>query len=91
MFQSNMTVKGQVTVPRDVRRKLGLRPGEPVQFVENREGETVIRAVQTDQEALRKARREDAERRLADVRAMNLKLDMSVDEYMALIREPVPL
>ncbi len=29
-----MTVKGQVTIPVEVRRKLGLRPGDDVAFVE---------------------------------------------------------
>jgi AbrB family looped-hinge helix DNA binding protein len=91
MLKSNMTIKGQVTVPRDVRRRLGLRPGQPVQFVENSHGETVICAAPVDDVAARKARREDAERRIAAVRAMKLKLDMPIDEFMAMIREPVPL
>ena len=41
-FQSRMTSKGQVTVPIEVRRKLGLRRGDRVEFRE-RGGETVIR------------------------------------------------
>jgi AbrB family looped-hinge helix DNA binding protein len=40
---SNMTVKGQVTIPKDVRDALGLRPGEPVEFDRNDAGEVVIR------------------------------------------------
>jgi antitoxin PrlF len=39
--QSRMTSKGQVTVPVDIRRKLGLRQGDKVEFRE-RGGETVI-------------------------------------------------
>jgi AbrB family looped-hinge helix DNA binding protein len=31
---SRVTVKGQVTVPQRVREKLGLRPGDEVDFVE---------------------------------------------------------
>ena len=44
MKQSNLTVKGQVTIPRDVRVALGLKPGEPVEFFWNERGEAVIRA-----------------------------------------------
>ncbi|TZG29085.1 AbrB/MazE/SpoVT family DNA-binding domain-containing protein [Sphingomonas montanisoli] len=41
--QSNLTIKGQVTIPKDVRDALGLRPGEPVEFDWNAAGEAVIR------------------------------------------------
>lgn len=41
--QSNLTVKGQVTIPKDVRDALGLKPGEPVEFGWNAAGEVVIR------------------------------------------------
>ena len=40
-FQSRMTSKGQVTVPVEVRRKLGLKQGDKVEFRESA-GETVI-------------------------------------------------
>ena len=41
-LQSRMTSKGQVTVPVDVRRRLGLKSGDKVEFRE-RGGETIIR------------------------------------------------
>jgi antitoxin PrlF len=41
--QSNMTVKGQVTIPKDVRDALGLKPGDAVEFDWNEAGEAVIR------------------------------------------------
>lgn len=44
MKQSNLTIKGQVTIPKDVRDALGLKPGEPVEFDWNERGEAVIRA-----------------------------------------------
>lgn len=61
MKQSNLTVKGQVTIPKDVRDALGLKPGEPVEFDWNDRGEAVIRA----------GRRSDADlgMRLARIRA----------------------
>jgi AbrB family looped-hinge helix DNA binding protein len=40
--QSNLTIKGQVTIPKDVRDALGLKPGEPVEF-DMRGDEAVIR------------------------------------------------
>lgn len=47
---SNMTVKGQVTIPKDVRDALGLKPGEPVEFDWNAAGEAVIRKPASDHE-----------------------------------------
>jgi AbrB family looped-hinge helix DNA binding protein len=41
VFQSRVTSKGQITVPIDIRRKLGLRRGDKVEFRE-RGAETVI-------------------------------------------------
>jgi antitoxin PrlF len=48
--QSNLTVKGQVTIPKDVRDALGLKPGEPVEFDWNAAGEAVIRKPVGDSE-----------------------------------------
>jgi AbrB family looped-hinge helix DNA binding protein len=46
-FQSKITSKGQVTVPVEIRRKLGLKRGDRVEFREHG-GETVIaRAAET--------------------------------------------
>ena len=33
MSEAKMTTKGQITVPKDVRLKLGLRPGDRVRFI----------------------------------------------------------
>jgi len=33
MRNSAMTTKGQVTIPRDIRRQLGLKPGDKVSFM----------------------------------------------------------
>lgn len=46
--QSRITKKGQVTVPVEIRRKLGLKSGDRVEFRE-RGGETIIaRAIETE-------------------------------------------
>ena len=34
METSRMTVKGQVTIPKSLRERFGLRPGDEVEFVE---------------------------------------------------------
>ena len=38
MAIATLTTKGQITIPVDVRRQLGLRPGSRVDFVHVREG-----------------------------------------------------
>lgn len=43
MTTATMTSKGQVTIPAAIRKKLRLRAGSKIDFVENRDGETVIR------------------------------------------------
>lgn len=40
---TDLTSKGQVTIPKDVRDALGLRPGEPVEIELRGEGEAVTR------------------------------------------------
>ncbi len=38
MPKTKVTTKGQVTIPKDVRERLGLRPGDEIEFVEDRSG-----------------------------------------------------
>ena len=40
---ATMTSKGQITIPVEVRRKLRLKAGSKVDFVENAAGELVLR------------------------------------------------
>jgi AbrB family looped-hinge helix DNA binding protein len=88
--QSNLTVKGQVTIPKDVRDALGLRPGEPVTFAWNEAGEVVVR--KGDPSGDRERRRLESLARIDRVRAKyaHLRTGGSVDEFMGEIREPVP-
>jgi len=39
-----VTSKGQVTIPRDVRRRLGIQPGSEVEFEVDRDGVRLVRA-----------------------------------------------
>ncbi len=35
MTKAKVTSKGQITIPKEVRERLGLRPGDEVEFVES--------------------------------------------------------
>jgi antitoxin PrlF len=74
---SNLTSKGQVTIPKQLRDALGLRPGMPVNFAVNRDGEVVI--VKSRKPTRRSADRFEAARGKADVK-------WRTSELMALLR-----
>lgn len=71
-----ITAKGQVTIPRRLRRKLGLLPGTEVRF-EEADGCAVIRPKMT--------RRELIEERLRSVRGI-ADGGLTTDEIMRLTR-----
>ena len=43
--KTKITSKGQVTIPKDVRERLGLRPGDEIEFVDDRQGFRVQKRV----------------------------------------------
>jgi AbrB family looped-hinge helix DNA binding protein len=43
MQTSTLTCKGQITIPRDVRKRLGLHPGDHVAFIVNGDGVRLVR------------------------------------------------
>jgi len=43
MAEATMTVKGQVTVPREIRNRLGLKSGDKVAFTMLSDGTVVVR------------------------------------------------
>jgi AbrB family looped-hinge helix DNA binding protein len=43
MAEATMTVKGQVTVPREIRNRLGLKSGDKVTFTMLSDGTVVVR------------------------------------------------
>ena len=47
MPKTKVTSKGQVTIPKDVRERLGLRPGDEIEFVQDRRGFRVQKRVAT--------------------------------------------
>jgi AbrB family looped-hinge helix DNA binding protein len=72
---AKITSKGQITLPKAVRERLGLRPGDQVLFVEDEQGIH-----------LRGASRLPALRKWAGYLERTNPLDMTVDEYIALAR-----
>lgn len=53
-MQSNLTSKGQVTIPKAMRDHLGLKPGEPVRFTYTSDGSVAILAATGPAKSARK-------------------------------------
>ncbi|GAB3739882.1 AbrB/MazE/SpoVT family DNA-binding domain-containing protein [Nocardiopsis nanhaiensis] len=71
-----ITEKGQVTIPVEVRRRLGLNPGDEVEFVLEGKGARVVRAATVPSRG----------QRLVERLRGKAKSTMSTDEIMALTR-----
>ncbi|GAB3722388.1 AbrB/MazE/SpoVT family DNA-binding domain-containing protein [Nocardiopsis oceani] len=71
-----ITEKGQVTIPVEVRRRLGLNPGDEVEFVLEGKGARVFRAATVPSRG----------QRLVERLRGKAKTTMSTDEIMALTR-----
>lgn len=80
---TNLTSKGQVTIPKRIRDSLNLQPGMPVDFDVNAQGEVVIRPVPVRRGRKAPPDRFDAVRGSATVKFR------STDELMKLLRDPV--
>ena len=46
-YKTRVRAKGQITVPRVLRERLGVREGDDLIFYENEEGQVVVDAAQT--------------------------------------------
>ncbi len=77
-MSTTLTVKGQVTIPKQIRDALGLRPGMPVDFAVNQEGQVVIQSAEAA--AQTPADRFEAARGKADIK-------WRTQELMALLRD----
>ncbi len=49
---ATVTSKGQVTIPKEIRDRLGVRPGSRIDFVETETGEIVVRVKKASIKAL---------------------------------------
>lgn len=80
-----VTTKGQVTIPKEIRDKLGIEPGSEVEFVVS--GDVVTLVAREDDEA--RQRRATAIIAWADRVAGTIDLGgMTTDEYMEWLRGP---
>lgn len=70
-----ITSRGQVTIPRDIRERLGLLPGAEIEF-----------EVEGDEVRLRKSAGATRGERLVEHMRGRLRGDMRTDEVMALTR-----
>jgi antitoxin PrlF len=77
-MSTTMTVKGQVTIPKQVREALHLSPGDGVEFGVNPDGQVVVQKAHARSTAGRRSRF-DAARGKAQVK-------WRTDELMALLR-----
>lgn len=48
MPSSTITSKGQITVPKEIREHLKLKPGDRIDFVKDRSGRISLKAINTD-------------------------------------------
>lgn len=65
-MSTTLTVKGQVTIPKQIREALGLKPGMLVEFGVNDAGEVVLHPAKNP--ATRRADRFEAARGKADIK-----------------------
>ena len=77
-MSTTLTVKGQVTIPKQIRDSLGLKPGAQLDFAVNSDGEVVLQRAQVA--AKRKPDRFEAARGKADVK-------WRTKDLMALLRD----
>ena len=76
-FRSRMTSKGQVTVPVEIRRRLGLKQGDRVEFREY-SGETIISRAAQSQSPFDK---------YAGILAKKLKRPFDSNKWLAELRD----
>jgi AbrB family looped-hinge helix DNA binding protein len=50
---STVSSKGQITIPKEIRDELGLKPGDRVNVFKDKTGQLSVRAINTDFRSLR--------------------------------------
>lgn len=83
---STLTSKGQVTLPKSLRDKLGLGPGAEVSFSVNAQGEVVVKPVAKTRRKSAQQAASEYRKVLESLRGTADKRFASTDEYMQFIR-----
>ncbi len=78
-MSTTLTIKGQVTIPKQIRDSLGLKPGAKLDFAVNENGEVEVVLHKTEITARRKTNRFEVARGKADVK-------WRTQDLMALLR-----
>ena len=86
MAAATMTSKGQVTIPREVRRRLKLETGARVEFVELPDGAFAIRPAIRDVRALKGLLREP--KKVVTLEEMNAAVRARGDHESSFARPP---
>ena len=72
-----LTSKSQVTIPKHIRQKLGVGPGDSVTFAATDRGEIVVQSTLTEREQRGNTLRESQ---------ADFKMDIDVDEWLEMTR-----
>lgn len=83
---STITSKGQVTLPKVLRDKLGLKPGSEVRFLLNAQGEVVVEPKMQPKRKTAQQATSEYRKILESLRGSADKRFASTDEYMQFIR-----
>lgn len=83
---STVTSKGQVTLPKPLRDRLGLKPGSKVDFQINTAGEVVVKSANTPTRRTAKDSASAYRKILESLRGTADKRFATTDEYMKFIR-----
>ncbi len=53
MPRGTVTSKGQITIPKEIRDQMGLKPGDRVDFIKDRAGRILLKPINTDFRSLK--------------------------------------
>jgi len=85
--QSKLTSQGQISVPADVRKKLGIGPGSTIEWVEDGDNIVVRRAKKYTSEDIRKALFPDGPPKRLSIKQMKEAIGRGIAEHYARSRQ----